>query len=1093
MDPHAALQLLTEACHQLSTNSLQAQKVLEDFRNAERPYEVLKYAIERGEPAVQFQAVTALRMAAMREWDSMCQEEKLSLVEWLLAKSLRGGRDASGMVVSALVRRQMSGSMALILKRTWGTLDAARKEGLLRHIAEARDTELMQAIVVEFNPLTTSAMGVMSWEYHYACKMDLEASFLPQILSWTLDCIRGNDPEQVASALSLLSALLLWDHNTSYIRGAVMELSVRPPENWRDILLSPAMAGGLYGMMDGVRLRLSAVSLNNAAISTERQAYLQVVNNLAAMHGKIFGDERCAVDLKVQHIAHMVKLLLPELIAMQQFPELSSQIAYLNTHPEMLLGACRALSSMCATHSLKDVVSALRYLNTQDSSVSPASILNTLGNCTVAALQGSIATEASDAAEECADIMLDVWTELCADYDVVLHVGPDLYPQFAASAGAVFGTYVERQLHTAAMEAYEDEEDFEGDEEAYSEAVLSGLASVARASHQISIPQLVDSLERARQRLHEAAARGTDPSVPLEEVCWTLRMSSYVLADSGEGETPLVPQIFVDSMSATGVNASPLVLMSQTMLNLATDFKASIDTAISSSRLMEELCKALGRWSETYLIPEGDGAPLGALSSGVDWAGYVFGVGCEGPSVLNFLVELVHTCFVKFPGDRSLHMVATQSLLKSLTKYERTQYVLPQTYAWQELYNAYLQESEPTKTMEAEVQMHLTAAICSGFGTQAPDCIRELVSVQAKRIQHCASLPKNEFERADRVAYTCNVLSSLRGAARAGCSKSRPLVLAELKPCFPATFDLLTKSKDHTIVYNNVLDLAADVFEFHTPYLSDKDSKGLFSWAVELIRRHCADKVVFKAKNAILASTTFDNECDALISIIRLLTQVTNAETLCHDDIAATVFSGTETIMPLLSSEHLKVPPLRRAFFHLLTYMVEAYAPKVAELSPQSFTSFLQAIAFGLQVQDDSETGSAVFEAIAAFAKHSIMCLIRGGKALGANEETMIDGKRPLVFLFDNIVSKVVFEDSANSVDMASEPVLYIMAHDAQAFADHLKARIGQIDAGAMDGINALASSAAAAVGASLDRQSRQGFAAVFKSVMSKLRGLTKK
>ncbi len=1082
MDPQAALQVLTEACHELAdSNSQRAHAVLQDFRDADRPYELLKYAIEHGEPVVQFHAVTALRDAAMREFDhGLTQSEKLSLVEWLLSKSL---------TVSGLVRRQMSGSMALILKRMWGTLDAARKEGLLRHVAEAGDTELMQAIVVEFNPYTTSAIGVMSWEYHYACKLDLEASFLPQILSWTLECVRGSDPARVASSLRLLSALLLWDHNTSYIKGAVVELSVRPPENWREILLS--MDAGLYGVMEGVRGRVSAGTAGDVAISSERQAYLQVVNNLASMHGRIFGDERGPGGHKVQHVAHMLKLLLPELLAMQQFSELGDQVAYLNSHSEMLLGACRALSSMCGTHSLKDVVGALRCLSTQDASIPPAAILGTLGNCAVVSLRGSIGNETSDAAEECADIMLDVWTELSSDYDVAAHLGPDLYPQFSSCAGAVFATYLEKQLHTAAMEAFEDEEDFEGEEEAYVEAVLSGLASVARASHSISLPNLAESLERSKQKLHEAVAKGSDASVPLEELCWMLRMSSYVMADSGDGETPLVPQIFAEGMSAGGINASPLVSMSQTLIKLATDFKASIDTAVASSRLMEELCKALGRWSETYLIPDGDGSS-GPLSSDIDWTGYIFSVSGEGPAVLNFLVELVHLCFAKFPGDRNLHLIATQNLLKPLTKYPRVHGVLSRTYSWQDLYKSYVQESEATKNLEAEVQMHLTAAICNGYGTQAPDCVRELVAWQVKRLCHCASLPKNEFERADRVALTCNVLSSLRGAARAGCGLSRPLIFGEMRPCIPATLDVLGKSKEYTIVYNNVLELAADIFEFHTPYLSDEDSRGLFSWAVELIRRHCADKVLFNAKNGLLTSSKFDNECDSLLSIIRLLTQVTNTD-LRHDDVAATVFSGVETIMPLMTGDHLKVPPLRRAFFYLLTYMVEAYASKVADLSPQSFVSFLQAMAFGLQVQEDSETGSAVFEAIAAFAKHGVMCRMRGGQALGANEETMIDGKRPLVFLFDSIVSKVILEDGANSLDMASEPMLYIMAQDATAFAEHLKAHIGPGDARAAGAIDELAVAASAAVATSLDRSSRQGFSAVFKSTIGNLRGLRKK
>ena len=1106
MDPQTALQLLTQACAQLHSSPAQANATLSSFRQSPRPFDVCKYAIDHGEPAVQFQAVTAMRDAAMREWEGLTVEERLGLVEWLLEKSLKGSDEEQSL--SPLVRRQMSSALALILKRMWGGLEGEKKQGLLQHIAEAQDHELMQAIVVEFNPSTTSAMGVMSWEYHYACKIDLEGGFLPQILTWTLGTISectgsrrgevGAAKTELSSALSLLSALLLWDHNTGYLKGAVVELSVRPPENWREVMLGEHAGvehgghhtrGGLYGMMEGVRGFVSASSAN-------QQAYLQVMNNLAAMHGKILEG---VPDVKHRHIGQMMRLLLPELFAMAQEGAVGAvgvagaQVGYLNANAEMVLGACRALASICATHSLKDIVGGMRWLETVDALQTPTLVLNALGSCTVASLHGSTPNnnhDFSDAAEECADIMLDLWTELSADYDVAAHLGPDLYPQFSASAGSVFGTYLIRQLHTAAMEAFEDEEDFEGDEEAYSDAVLSGLASVARASYLVSLPKLMESLERSTQRLHEAVAHGTDPCVPLEELCWLLRMSSYVMADSGDGEMPLVPQIFVDGTVGT---AMPLVTsLSQTVLKLATDFKASIDSAIASSRLMEELCKALGRWAETYLLP-------GPISSGVNWTGYVFGGDAEGPSVLNFLVELVHSCFVKFPGDRNLHLIATQNLLKPLTKHDRTHQALSQSYAWQELYKTYVQESEATKILEAEVQMHLTSAICTGYNP-FPNYVRELIAWQVKRIQHCAALSKNEFERADRVAYTCNLLSSLRGAARAGCNKSQPLVFDAMKPSFPATLDILTKSKDHSIVYNNVLELAADVFEYHASYLSDEDSVGLFSWAIELIRRHSADRVLFNVKNAVLTSNAFDNECDALVSIIRLLTQVTNAETCRHEDIATTVFSGVETIMPLLTHDLLKVPQLRHAFFHLLTYMVEAYAPQVAELSPQSFASFLQAIVFGLQVQDDSETGSAVFEAIAAFAKHSITCRTRGGQGLGANEETLIEGKLPLVYLFDAIIDKIVFEDAgANALDMASEPMLYIMAHDAAAFAEHLKVRMegnldGNIDAIDVSTIEALSQLVTAVAAArALDRTARQGFGAMFKFAVSVLRGKTKK
>ena len=64
---------------------------------------------------------------------------------------------------------------------------------------------------------------------------------------------------------------------------------------------------------------------------------------------------------------------------------------------------------------------------------------------------------------------------------------------------------------------------------------------------------------------------GADASVVMEELCWLARMGAHVVADSGEGETPLPPTA-VSSASvaaATSGRQDPLEALSHCLLAVA--------------------------------------------------------------------------------------------------------------------------------------------------------------------------------------------------------------------------------------------------------------------------------------------------------------------------------------------------------------------------------------------------------------------------------------------------------------------------------------------------------------------------------------------
>lgn len=1087
------------------------EKTLLEFRCSAKPYEACKYILENSrDSAAQFHAVTAIRDASIREWETVLDvDSKISIVQYLLSKCLEDDESKA-----PLVTRQLGACAGTLMKRMWGDLDMNQRESILSEIAsvtlqenssassKCRAVELMRAVVVEFNPYTASQLG-LPWDYHYECKTDLELNFLPKILQWGLLCAQSSSEQAILgldiglcnASLSLLSALLQWDSSKSerHLRSSEINIQVKPPESWRETLFGTP--GGAWPLQF-LNLLSSGIRRGPLKGSDLVVSYLQLVNNLASMHGQILLNEtgRDALGVApachcstIGHLRNVLQLFLPDLI---EFDTMCKSSSELNENAEMILGACRALSSVSTMHPLKEFIEAI--MSGESSGLPrPDHILQGITNCTIKLV--SLSKCGNHIAEECAEMMLEAWSELSAEYHLRSRL-QDLYELFCSCQGTIFRNFLEKKIHEECMEVYSDEEDFEGEEGAFSDSLFSGLASVGRCSYQVSMPYLIEFFEHSKQKLQIALSEGLDPSIPLEELCWLLKVSSYIIADPGEGETPLIPEIYMDSMFQSDINNNLVSLLSKTILNLAMDLSSENAMNIASSRLMEELCKALGRWSETYLLP--DCKPVGYR---INWNEYLFSLNIEGPSVVNFFVEVAKMCLCRFAGDRTLHLHVCQNLLKSLSKYEQVRQVLSRANAWQNLSEAYLQELEYMKALEADVHMHLTEALCTG--SCSPDYFHKIITCQVEKIAGCCyNLPANEFGHPGNITRACNALSSLRGVARSSCNKSHMIMFREISNVFPVCLDLLNQSKDHTTIYNNVLELAADIVEYHGPYLSDEESKNLFSWAIEIIRRHSTNRIISNVKSALLTSTLFDDECDALVSLIRLLTQVTNAETCCHEDIATTVFLGVESVLPLLTMEHLKIPHVRHAFFTLLAYMVEVYPSKVAGLSPQFFSSFMEALAFGVHIQDDSETSSAVFEAITAFAKYSLISTSnRDSEDIQRNVNTLIKGKSALVFLYDAIISRIVIDDDGlSALDFACEPVLYLMAHDYQLYTQYLRDKVydrltnndmlQQRAKVVLEDLNTWAFTSLP-----LDRASRNAFRRPFRDFIVKIRGLLRR
>mgnify|MGYP001807405711 CR=1 FL=1 len=87
---------------------------------------------------------------------------------------------------------------------------------------------------------------------------------------------------------------------------------------------------------------------------------------------------------------------------------------------------------------------------------------------------------------------------------------------------------------------------------------MAEAAALARAAPAATFPLLAAAMGAAQQQLLAAAGPGGPGAgspawaVALERLCWLVRMAAHCLADSGAGETPLMPLTLSIAVEAGG-------------------------------------------------------------------------------------------------------------------------------------------------------------------------------------------------------------------------------------------------------------------------------------------------------------------------------------------------------------------------------------------------------------------------------------------------------------------------------------------------------------------------------------------------------------
>ncbi|PRW50955.1 exportin-4 isoform X1 [Chlorella sorokiniana] len=1128
MDPAAAQ--FVQACaglHNPATRT-QAEAALLEFRRSAGVEACVAILQQSSDEGVQFQAVLALREILLSRWALLGQQTQQATLQFLLGLAL-GPLAADP---RPLLRTQVSATVAAIIKRGWLEGGQAERDAALHGIhaqasqagsMEARRVglELLTAVVEEFSPSTASQMG-LSWELHEQCRSSLEQGYLHGLLQHAQASARdaasaaasGADAGVCIAALHLLGAILSWPFSSASNsevwrvldsgRPAFEATSLRPPAAWAEALLAQDAWAWL-------------APLTQARGQPQVEAAVQrAAEGLCGLSGPIFGPDQQAgraelglptgPNLRQQHLLAMLQLVLPWVTPAGPAIDAARQSAA--GGEERLLSACRCLLAAARVHRSAGFDAASAALGLPAGRGGLLGLLSELTTAVLAAAGADPGWWEGEASE----LLLEMWVELVADPCR----GPMGGSQSAvAAAAAVFAAVVESGLQQAAAEAQEDEEENEGGENMQTEEWLAKVAALGRASAALSLPRLAERLGAALAALQQCMQSGADPSVALEQLCWLTTMCSHVLADLGEGETPLVPLPICQACesAAAAAAADPAEQLSAGLLAVGSHCMAHVGQVAASPRLVEVAAASLARWADTYLMPqEAPGSPALAAAFGAGSPG--------GGQAAQLLVSLVLAGLTGYPGERALHEVVCGQLLHALVRRPAVCAALLDSPAWGGLCDAVGRGDAGLLQLAEKVQRRLLQSLllaAHGLPGDAGNWAGHLLESTAAQLRQAGgseAAARAALQRADGLHLVVSLLERLRGAVRGTIPATQAALFQQFTSVAPALATLFDACRTQPVAVTLILKLAGDVVEAHAAYLSLPDAQALCAWALRLLQLYSAHnlgQVSVAASKALAAEALSDRYLD-LRALLKLLTKLTQADWANQApvkssasaaagaggdreavDVAQIVFAGLDIIVPLLSPELLKFPKLCRAYFALLAHMLEVYPERMAVLPPSVFQTLVSTLQFGVGATGDDEVTQAVFEAAAALARFHVQSVAAGGPGLGANNAPGPDGTTPLGGVLAASLQRLIHGDAGlEAVDHAAEAVLPLALSDPPALQRSGEALLAACtDGAAKASAQAALTSLVASVGgaASLDRPSRRAFSRALSKFVTDMRG----
>ncbi|KAM7532194.1 hypothetical protein LguiB_035604 [Lonicera macranthoides] len=1054
----ATMQAIEIACGsvQMHVNPAAAEATILALCQSSRPYQACQFIMENSQLAnARFQAAGAIRVAAIREWGFLTADDKRSLISFCLCFIMQHASSPEG-----FVQAKVSSVAAQLMKRGWLDFTAAEKEAYFCEVKQAvvgshgLDVQFiginfLESLVSEFSPSTSSALGLPR-EFHEQCRASLELDYLKTLYCWAQDAavsvtnrIIESDsavPEVrvCASALRLMLQILTWEfrYNTNAVEGAKKSIDVfstgigqdsgspkgsdctlvQPGPSWRDVLISSGHIGWLLNLYGALRHKFSSEGywLDCPIAVSARKLIVQ----FCSLTGTIFPSGSCgsigyillktnSIDNGHAQVQHLLQLLSGIILWIDPPDAISNAIACGKSESEMLDG-CRALLSVATATTLPVFDELLK-------SIRPFGTLRLLSSLMCEVVKDLMVhnTEEETWSWVARDILLDTWTALLVPVD---SSGQNalLPPEGINAAADLFALIVESEIKAASASAFSDENEanIQASVVAMDER-LSSYALIARAAIDITIPLLIRLFSERFARLYQG--RGiNDPTETLEELYSLLLISGHVLADEGQGETPLVPKTiqthFMDSVEA---DKHPVIILSGSIIRFA---EQSLDpemrTSFFSPRLMEAAIWFLARWSSTYLMPAeefGDKNSSSEIDNGPQIPSQVskkvlfrfFGEYNQGKPLLDVIVRISMAALLSYPGEKDLQELTCHQLLHGLVRRKNVCKHLIALDAWCDLAKTFASERTLFSLNASHQRALAETLVLSASGMQNTEgsnqYIRDLMGHMTAYLVEISS--KNDLKKVaqqpDIILLVACLLERLRGAASASEPRTQKAIYEMGFSVMNPVLVFLEVYKHESAVVYLLLKFVVDWVEGQIIYLEGQETAIVINFCMRLLQlysSHNIGKISLSLSSSLLSEANTEKYKD-LRALLQLLSNICSKDLVdfssdpieAHGtNISQVVYFGLHIVSPLITLDLLKYPKLCHDYFFLLSHMLEVYPEMVAQLNGDAFAHVLGTLEFGLHHQD-IDVVDMCLRALKALASYHKKETDAGKAGLGSN------------------------------------------------------------------------------------------------------------
>ncbi|KAE8009944.1 hypothetical protein FH972_006349 [Carpinus fangiana] len=1021
----ATMHAIEVACHsiQMHINPAAAEATILSLCQSPQPYQACQFILGNSQvPNARFQAAAAIRDAAIREWGFLTADDKRSLISFCLCFIMQHASSSEGYVLA-----KVSSVAAQLMKRGWLDFTAVEKESFFNQVHQAIlgihgvdvqfiGVNFLESLVSEFSPSTSSAMGLPR-EFHEQCRRSLEIDYLKMFYRWAQDaalCVANRIIESNSlvpevkvcnAALRLMLQILNWDfrynnnstktsinvfsagarHDTDSLKRFECTL-VQPGTAWRDILISSGHIGWLLSLYAALRHKFSCEGywLDCPIAVSSRKLIVQ----FCSLTGTIFLS-----DNGQMHKHHLLQLLSGILDWMDP-PDVVSKLIECGKSESEMLDGCRALLSIANVTTPFVFDQLLKSIRPFGSVTLLSSLM-----CEVVKVLTINNTEEETWSCVARDILLDTWTALLVPLD---STGGNamLPPEGISAAGNLFALIVESELKAAASSALTDDVDSDYLHASVSamDERLSSYALIARAAIDVTIPLLMKLFSERVSRLNQG--RGViDPTETLEEVYSLLLIAGHVLADEGEGETPIVPYAiqtyFADNIEA---DKHPVIALSRQVFWFAEQsLDPELRASVFSPRLMEAVVWFLARWSLTYLMHPKE-IREGNCDSGHGQAHQLrsrevllsfFGENNQGKLVLDIVVRVSITTLMSYPGEKDLQVLTCYRLLHALVQQKHIcVHLFPLvTHAFANEKSLFLLNTAHQRSLAQTLVRSASGLINSEASNLY---VRDLTSHMATYLRELSSMNdlKSAAQQPDIILLVSCMLERLCGVA----SASEPRTQNAIYELGFSVMNPVLVLLESAVVYLLLKFVVAWV-NGQIAYLEAHETAVVVDFCMRLLQlysSHNIGKISLSLSSSLLSEAKTEKYKD-LRALLQLLSSLCSKDLVDFSsdsiethgtNISQVVCFGLHIVTPLISLDLLKYPKLCHDYFSLLSHLLEVYPETVAQLNGEAFTHVLGTLDFGLHYQD-TEVVDMCLRALKALASYHYTQTVCGKTGLG--------------------------------------------------------------------------------------------------------------